>query len=215
MLCERLDMLYRVRRPRLPDRFGPGRVPRLRHRVRHTAPRRPSRRLPAATSRSSPRGQGADRRARREHLPRRRRRHHRSRQLPTSSSALTPGGVRSRRGDRAARGIILAIIKFEFGRRGAGGARDANGGSGAGTIVLADEVLTPDSSRFWPADLYEPGHAQPSYDKQYVRDWLTSPASGWQKSLGHATTAAARRRRRQDAGEVHRGVRARQTGGWT
>lgn len=71
-----------------------------------------------------------------------------------------------------ARGIILADTKFEFGRRG----------GGDGTIVLADEVLTPDSSRFWPADLYEPGHAQPSYDKQYVRDWLTSPASGWERS---------------------------------
>jgi phosphoribosylaminoimidazole-succinocarboxamide synthase len=70
------------------------------------------------------------------------------------------------------RGIILADTKFEFGRRG----------SGDGTIVLADEVLTPDSSRFWPADLYEPGHAQPSYDKQYVRDWLTSPASGWDRT---------------------------------
>jgi phosphoribosylaminoimidazole-succinocarboxamide synthase len=70
-----------------------------------------------------------------------------------------------------ARGIILADTKFEFGRRRAGG-----------EIVLADEVLTPDSSRFWPADLYEPGHAQPSYDKQYVRDWLTSPASGWDRS---------------------------------
>ena len=79
-----------------------------------------------------------------------------------------------------ARGIILADTKFEFGRRGAGGAQDVKGASGE--IVLADEVLTPDSSRFWPADLYEPGHAQPSYDKQYVRDWLTSPASGWDKS---------------------------------
>jgi phosphoribosylaminoimidazole-succinocarboxamide synthase len=74
-----------------------------------------------------------------------------------------------------ARGIILADTKFEFGRRGAQA-------DSSGTIVLADEVLTPDSSRFWPADLYEPGHAQPSYDKQYVRDWLTSPASGWDKS---------------------------------
>ena len=70
-----------------------------------------------------------------------------------------------------ARGIILADTKFEFGRRGA-----------EGPIILADEVLTPDSSRFWPADQYEPGRAQPSYDKQYVRDWLTSPASGWDKS---------------------------------
>jgi phosphoribosylaminoimidazole-succinocarboxamide synthase len=74
-----------------------------------------------------------------------------------------------------ARGIILADTKFEFGRRIAGASGDV-------TIVLADEVLTPDSSRFWPADQYEPGHAQPSYDKQYVRDWLTSPASGWDKS---------------------------------
>jgi phosphoribosylaminoimidazole-succinocarboxamide synthase len=62
-------------------------------------------------------------------------------------------------------GIILADTKFEFGR-------GANG-----EIVLADEVLTPDTSRFWPADLYEPGRAQPSFDKQYVRDWLD--ASGW------------------------------------
>ncbi len=70
----------------------------------------------------------------------------------------------------ASRGIILADTKFEFGRSADGG------------IVLADEVLTPDSSRFWPADTWEPGHAQPSYDKQFVRDWLTSPASGWDKN---------------------------------
>jgi phosphoribosylaminoimidazole-succinocarboxamide synthase len=76
-----------------------------------------------------------------------------------------------------ARGIILADTKFEFGRRVAAESGDV-------TIVLADEVLTPDSSRFWPADQYEPGRAQPSYDKQYVRDWLTSPASGWDKSSG-------------------------------
>jgi len=70
------------------------------------------------------------------------------------------------------RGIILADTKLEF------GARDD------GTTVLADEVLTPDSSRFWPADRWEPGHAQPSYDKQFVRDWLTSPASGWDRRSG-------------------------------
>lgn len=68
------------------------------------------------------------------------------------------------------RGILLADTKFEFGR-------DA-----AGQIVLADEVLTPDSSRFWPAETWEPGRAQPSYDKQFVRDWLTSPASGWDRA---------------------------------
>ncbi|MET9465079.1 phosphoribosylaminoimidazolesuccinocarboxamide synthase [Streptomyces sp. NPDC006544] len=65
------------------------------------------------------------------------------------------------------RGIILADTKFEFGF-------DQDG-----TLVAADEVLTPDSSRFWPADLWEPGRSQPSFDKQYVRDWLSSPASGW------------------------------------
>src|SRR3954470_1979858 len=66
------------------------------------------------------------------------------------------------------RGIILADTKFEFGRRA------------DGTIVLGDEVLTPDSPRFWPADGYEPGHGQPSFDKQYVRDWASG--SGWDKS---------------------------------
>jgi phosphoribosylaminoimidazole-succinocarboxamide synthase len=67
-----------------------------------------------------------------------------------------------------AHGIVLADTKFEFGRRS------------DGTIVLGDEVLTPDSSRFWPADGYEPGHSQPSFDKQFVRDWAAG--SGWDKS---------------------------------
>jgi phosphoribosylaminoimidazole-succinocarboxamide synthase len=66
------------------------------------------------------------------------------------------------------RGIILADTKFEFGR------------DREGRIVLGDEVLTPDSSRFWPADGYEPGRGQPSFDKQYVRDWATQ--SGWDKT---------------------------------
>lgn len=72
----------------------------------------------------------------------------------------------------AQRGILIADTKVEFGVRA------------DGTVVLADEVLTPDSSRFWPADSYEPGRAQESYDKQYVRDWLTSSASGWDKASG-------------------------------
>ncbi len=76
------------------------------------------------------------------------------------------------------RGIIVADTKFEFGRHPV-----------SSQIVLADEVLTPDSSRFWPADLWEPGHAQPAYDKQYVRDWLTSPASGWDRHSGDAPPA--------------------------
>lgn len=69
-----------------------------------------------------------------------------------------------------AKGIILADTKFEFGL-------DADG-----TLVLADEVLTPDSSRYWPAESYQSGVVQPSYDKQYVRNWLTSDDSGWDKA---------------------------------
>ena len=72
------------------------------------------------------------------------------------------------------RGVILADTKLEFGR--------ATGGPDAGQVVLGDEVLTPDSSRFWPADAWVPGRAQPSFDKQFVRDWLTSPASGWDRT---------------------------------
>lgn len=67
------------------------------------------------------------------------------------------------------RGLILADTKFEFGFDGE-------------RLTLADEVLTPDSSRFWPADQWEPGHAQPSFDKQFVRDWLTSPAAAWDRT---------------------------------
>ncbi len=55
--------------------------------------------------------------------------------------------------------------------------------------MLADEVLTPDSSRYWPAAEWEPGHAQPSYDKQIVRDWLLSPASGWDRASGERPPA--------------------------
>ncbi|MER0243187.1 phosphoribosylaminoimidazolesuccinocarboxamide synthase [Streptomyces sp. HSW2009] len=67
------------------------------------------------------------------------------------------------------RGILLADTKFEFGYDG-------------DRLVLADEVLTPDSSRFWPADVWEPGRDQPSFDKQFIRDWLTSPAAGWDRT---------------------------------
>ena len=70
------------------------------------------------------------------------------------------------------RGIVVADTKIELGR------------DGGGRIVLGDEVLTPDSSRFWPADGWQPGRPQPSFDKQYVRDWLTSPASGWDRHSG-------------------------------
>ena len=89
------------------------------------------------------------------------------------------------------RGIIIADTKFEWGQTD-------------GELILIDEVLTPDSSRFWPADQYEPGRGQPSFDKQFVRDWLT--ASGWDKNS--PPPAAARRRRHEDPPEVRRGLRA-------
>ncbi|MCW2680918.1 MAG: phosphoribosylaminoimidazole-succinocarboxamide synthase [Frankiales bacterium] len=68
----------------------------------------------------------------------------------------------------AERGILLADTKLELGH------------DRAGVLTLGDEVLTPDSSRFWPADVWQPGRAQPSYDKQFVRDWLD--ASGWDRT---------------------------------
>ncbi len=86
------------------------------------------------------------------------------------------------------RGIILADTKFELGR------------NAAGDIVLGDEALTPDSSRFWPADGYEVGKGQPSFDKQFVRDW--SSGSGWDKSppapeLPQEVVAGTRQRYRE------------------
>jgi phosphoribosylaminoimidazole-succinocarboxamide synthase len=69
----------------------------------------------------------------------------------------------------AKRGIIVADTKIELGF------------DDAAVLRLADEVLTPDSSRFWPAESWQPGHSQPSFDKQYVRDWLASPESGWDR----------------------------------
>jgi len=66
------------------------------------------------------------------------------------------------------RGILIADTKFEF-------------GWSEGDLILIDELLTPDSSRFWPADAYQPGRGQPSFDKQYVRDWLAE-TSGWDKN---------------------------------
>ncbi|MEV7384054.1 phosphoribosylaminoimidazolesuccinocarboxamide synthase [Streptomyces lydicus] len=72
------------------------------------------------------------------------------------------------------RGLILADTKFEFGFD--------ERPDGERVLTLGDEVLTPDSSRFWPADQWEPGRAQPSFDKQFIRDWLTSPAANWDRT---------------------------------
>ena len=81
------------------------------------------------------------------------------------------------------RGILLADTKVEFGV------------TADGQVILADEVLTPDSSRFWPADRWEPGHAQPSYDKQPLRDWLGHVGLGSAGRRGPSCRTRSSRRR--------------------
>lgn len=93
----------------------------------------------------------------------------------TTQVAVLTTAILARAGEIAApRGILIADTKVEYGV------------SPSGELLLADEVLTPDSSRFWPAGEYAPGRSQRSFDKQYVRDWLTSPASGWDRRSGEA-----------------------------
>ena len=99
------------------------------------------------------------------------------------------------------RGVILADTKFEFGL-------DADG-----VLTLGDEVCTPDSSRFWPADTYEVGHGQPSFDKQYVRDWATDTRLGQEPARagdpgrrGRADARALRHRLRAARGRAVRRV---------
>ena len=94
-------------------------------------------------------------------------------ELATAIRDLSIAIYRQARDIAAERGIIIADTKFEFGIDVATGA-----------IVLADEILTPDSSRFWPADQWVEGQVTPSFDKQYVRDWLTSEESGWDRASG-------------------------------
>lgn len=101
----------------------------------------------------------------------------------TELRALTLAVYARAEGLARERGIILADTKLEFGSRLTAVAGDSGG---VGTTVLADEVLTPDSSRYWPAAQWEPGRAQNSYDKQIVRNWLLSEASGWDRSSGSA-----------------------------
>ncbi|MEZ5090354.1 MAG: phosphoribosylaminoimidazolesuccinocarboxamide synthase [Micropruina sp.] len=157
-----------MRRPRLPHRLGMGRVPGVRDGVRHRAAGRAGGRLPPATADLHARDQGAAG----EHdenvdfativeLH--------GAELAEQLRALTLAIYARAEGIARGRGIILADTKFEFGRRS------------DGTVVLADEVLTPDSSRFWDAALWQPGTALPSFDKQFVRDWLTRE-SGWDKA---------------------------------
>ena len=108
--------------------------------------------------------QGRDRRPRRDDLVRPGRRRDRRRRPRRAPARRLDRALLVRRRARAARGVILADTKFEFGL-------DEDG-----ELVVGDEVLTPDSSRYWPADGYEVGHGQPSFDKQYVRDWASAPA---------------------------------------
>lgn len=91
-------------------------------------------------------------------------------ELTDDLEELTLAAYEKARTIAAERGILLADTKFEFGHSRTDG-----------TLMLGDEVLTPDSSRFWSADTYVEGRTQPSLDKQFVRDWLTSRASGWHK----------------------------------
>ena len=115
------------------------------------------------------------------------------RPAPRSCAGITLRGVPPRRASwPRERGIIIADTKIEIGR------------AADGTLVLADEVLTPDSSRFWPADQWQPGQAQHPFDKQMVRDWAVG--TGWDKTPpGPGDT---RRPRGGDPGPLHRGLRA-------
>ena len=115
---------------------------------------------------------------------------HRLRDLTLAIYALAEGISRDR-------GIVLADTKLELGHDPA-----------SGVLVLGDEVLTPDSSRFWPAEDYEPGRTQASFDKQVVRDWLTGPESGWDRAVRHPAAATAGRGRRAHPRAVPRGVPA-------
>ena len=156
----------RVRGPRLSGRFGLEGISAQRHGLRHPAAAGPDRERPAAGADLHARHQGR-RGPRREHLLRARWWTIVGREL---AEELRRRSLRIfQRGSEYARqrGIIIADTKFEFGRVG-------------GELLLIDEVLTPDSSRFWPADQYAPGRSQPSFDKQFVRDWLSSTA--WDKN---------------------------------
>ena len=171
----------RVRGAGLPVRLGLGRVPRERHGLRHSPARGPDRKLPAAGTHLHAGHQGGIG-PRREHHLRADGRRGRPRG-ERGAAAAEHRRLPPRRGYALERGIIIADTKFEFGQVD-------------GQLLLIDEVLTPDSSRFWPADQYAPGRGQPSFDKQFVRDWLT--ASGWDKNsppLPCPTTSWRRRGR--------------------
>ncbi len=159
------DAARRARRARVPGRVGLGRLPRHRRGVWA-----PAASWPAGVRATS----GPDRHSRHQGHRGPRPEHHRGGSRGTLRRAVPRRARGSRSGSTAyaaryaaARGILLADTKFEFGV-------DEDG-----EVVLADEALTPDSSRLWPADGYAPGGPQPSFDKQYVRDWCL--ATGWDR----------------------------------
>ena len=183
----------RMRRARLSLRFGLEGISADRIGLRHQAAGRPARIGPAA---------GADFHAGDQGRVGPRREHQRRGGWARSSGARPIEKLRQltlrlySRGAAHAehRGIIVADTKFEFGR--------VADGPDKGEIILIDEVLTPDSSRFWPRDLYMPGGPQPSFDKQFVRDYLeVDPLE-----QAAARAEPSRRRHREDAREVHPGV---------
>ena len=195
------DVPGRVRRPRLPHRLRPARLRRAP--ARSAASRCPPGWSTAAACRS--------RSSRRPPRP--------TSASTTRTSRTTPWSPPSAR-RRAAelRRLTLDGLRAGPRRSRASGASSwptpSSSSAAAATArsCSADEVLTPDSSRFWPADEWEPGRPQPSYDKQIVRDWLLSPASGWDRASGDAAAAAAARGRRAHPAPLRRGLRAADRG---
>ena len=161
------DAAARVRRPRLPRRLGLEGLPAQRIDVGARAAGGAARVGPAARADLHALDQGDDR-ARREHRRRAGARRSSARTATSEVERTALALYRFAAEHAAARGILIADTKFEFGL-------DADG-----QLVLADEAFTPDSSRFWPADEYEPGGPQPSFDKQFVRDYCES--LGWDKT---------------------------------
>ena len=196
------DVPRRVRRPRLPHRLGTARLPVDRRGLRHRAARaawstaagcpsrcspRPPRRRWATTTRTSP-----SRRWSATSAP----------DVAARAARPDPGGLRPRRAARP--GARHHPGRHQVRVRHA--ARPSDGP--VGESCSADEVLTPDSSRYWPADEWQPGRTQASYDKQIVRNWLTSPASGWDRASGDRPPPLPDEIVERTRGALRRGLRA-------
>ena len=164
-------------------------VPARGHRLRHPAAGGPRRVEPSRAAHLHAEHEGRDRRPRREHQLRARWSRSSARTPATSCGTKSLAVYSAARDHAATRGIIIADTKFEF------GVID-------GKVTLVDEVLTPDSSRFWPADTYDAGQ-EPAQLRQAVRARL---ARGERLGQDAAATEAARRRDRGDLGEVHPGL---------